>query len=46
MARNDAIKNADNDVSDSEKKAVQMKNLSDNKVNYAEVNRDSCVTMT
>jgi len=45
MARNDAIKNADNELSDTDKKAVQMKNLGD-KVNYAEVNRDSSVSMT
>jgi len=44
MARNDAIKNAENEVSDSDKKAVQMKNL--DKANYAEVNRESTASVT
>jgi type II secretory pathway pseudopilin PulG len=41
MARNDAIKNAENEISDSDKKAVQMKDM-----NYAEVNRESTTNMT
>lgn len=45
MARNDAIKNTENELSDTDKKAVQMKNLGD-KANYAEVNRDSSVSVT
>lgn len=45
MARNESIKNIENNESDNDKKQVQMKNLED-KQNYAEVNRESVVTET